>query len=352
MKKSPRTRTTQQDIAKAAGVNRATVSLALREHPSIPATTRARIQKIATKFGYVPDPMLTALAAYRHGRRPAEFRGTLGWLAQTTAEFQWRAIPHFVTYLEAARARAEFHGYRVEILDLQELGISWTRAASIAKSRGIDGILLCPQPYPDLNLADFPWQEFAAVTFGYSIINPKLNSVAPAQYRASFAVMKELLARGYQRIGFSIQRGHDIRTDHNYLAGYLAARELHDPETPVPVLLTENHKTGEIPASFLPWLKRHRPDAIVTNDIKLLPALKEAGFRVPEELGVACPLLSGPDGDLSGVIEDNGQLGLAAVDFLVSMLHRGERGIPPHPQRLLVEGVWNPGRSLRSRPSD
>jgi DNA-binding LacI/PurR family transcriptional regulator len=336
-------RTTQQDIAKAAGVNRATVSLALREHPSIPAVTRNRIQKIATKLGYTPDPMLTALAAYRHGRRPAEFRGTLGWLAQTTDEFQWRDIPHFVTYLEAARARAEFHGYRVEVLDLQEMGISWTRAASIARSRGIDGILLCPQPYPDMNLAEFPWQDFAAVTFGYSIVNPKLNSVAPAQYRASFAVMKELLARGYQRIGFSLDNWHDQRTDHNYLAGYLAAWELHNPSERIPTCLDGN---------IGPWIKRHRPDAIITGDVNFLEKLAALGIAAPDDLGVACPLLASSHGHMAGVWEDNQQIGRAAVDFLVSLLHQSERGIPTHPQRLLVEGMWVPGRTLRPLPSD
>lgn len=340
--KNPR-RTTQQDIAKAAGVNRSTVSLALRDHPSIPASTRKRIQKIAAKLDYAPDPMLTALAAYRHSRRPAEFRGTLGWLAQTTDEFQWRDKPHFVAYLEAARARAEFHGYRVEVLDLQEMGITWLRAASIAKSRGIDGILLCPQPYPDINLTEFPWQDFAAITFGYSITNPKLNSVAPAQYRACFSVMKELFARGYQRIGFSLERGHDQRTDHNYLAGYLAARELHSFAERIPICLD-----GDIG----PWIKRHRLDAIVTGEVDFLEELDALGISAPDDLGVACPLLASPHGPMSGIWEDNHQIGRAAVDFLVSLLHQSERGVPSHPQRLLVEGVWVPGRTLRPLPSD
>jgi DNA-binding LacI/PurR family transcriptional regulator len=336
-------RITQQDIARAAGVSRGAVSLALGGHTSIPSETRARIQKIATKLGYTPDPMLTALASYRHGRRSADFRGTIGWLAQTTDVFKWREIAHFMDYLEAARTRAEFHGYRVEVLDLQEMGITWSRAATIAKSRGIDGILLCPQPYSDMDLADFPWEDFAAVTFGYSIAKPKLNSVAPAQYRASFNTMKELLARGYQRIGFALNSWHDQRTDHNYLAGYLAAYELHSTTERIPVCLDRD---------FAPWLKQHRPDAVVTGDVKFLEKLATLGISAPADLGVACPLLASPDGPMSGVWEDNQQIGKAAVDFLVSLLHQGERGVPTHPQRLLVEGMWVPGRTLRPLPTD
>jgi LacI family transcriptional regulator/LacI family repressor for deo operon, udp, cdd, tsx, nupC, and nupG len=336
-------RITQQDIARAAGVSRGAVSLALSGHPSISGETRDRINKIAIELGYAPDPMLTALASYRHGRRPAEFRGTLAWLAQTTETFDWRTIAHFAAYLEAARTRAEFHGYRIEVLDLQEMGISWSRAATIAKSRGIDGVLLCPQPYSYMDLADFPWSDFAAVTFGYSIANPKLHSVAPAQYRASFNTMKELLARGYQRIGFALNSWHDQRTDHNYLAGYLTAWELHNPSERIPPCV--DNDVG-------PWMKQYRPDAVITGDVRFLEKLAELGLSAPKDLGVACPLLDSPANPMAGVWEDNHQIGRAAVDFLVSLLHQGERGVPPHPQRLLVEGMWGPGRTLRPLPSD
>ncbi len=39
--------------------------------------------------------------------------------------------------------------------------------------------------------------------------------------------------------------------------------------------------------------------------------------------------------------------GKAATDFLVSMIHRHEKGIPSIPQRLLVEGTWIPGKTVR-----
>ena len=37
-----------------------TVSLALRDHPSIPPSTRARIRAVAKEFGYQRDPLLDA----------------------------------------------------------------------------------------------------------------------------------------------------------------------------------------------------------------------------------------------------------------------------------------------------
>ncbi|HSI07097.1 MAG TPA: LacI family DNA-binding transcriptional regulator [Rariglobus sp.] len=347
--KPPR-RVTQQDIARAAGVNRATVSLALRAHASIPVTTRTRIEKLAKKLGYQPDPMLSALASYRHGRRPAGFRGTLGWLAHTTKELAWRDIPHFTTYLEAASTHAATHGYRVEVIDLHDMGINWQRAAAVAKSRGIDGLLLCPQPHAATSLDQFPWQDFSAVTFGYTMIKPKLHRIASAQYAATFRTMQELFARGYRRIGFVFNHQHDERTNHHYLAGYLTARELHDPLANLPPCIDDTHDPAQ--PVFWRWFERHKPDAIVTGDRGFLDLLKTRNLRAPDNVGVACPGLSDLTGPLAGVCEDNAQLGRIAVDYLVSMLHRGERGVPAHPQQVLAEGIWTPGRTLRPLPSD
>ena len=55
-------RVTQLDVAREAGVHRSTVSLAFRNHPSIPAETRERVMRVAKKLGYTIDPMLAALA--------------------------------------------------------------------------------------------------------------------------------------------------------------------------------------------------------------------------------------------------------------------------------------------------
>src|SRR4051794_5285577 len=50
---SPVSRPTLVDIAKASGVSRATVSLVLRNNPSIPERTRERVLLAAKQLGYV-----------------------------------------------------------------------------------------------------------------------------------------------------------------------------------------------------------------------------------------------------------------------------------------------------------
>ena len=102
-------RITQFDVAEKCGVNRATVSLALKEHPSIPLATRARVVAAARELGYAPDPMLSALAAYRGRLRPSSFHGTLGWISQRYRTYDWRSVRHFVDYFEGAQVGAKRH---------------------------------------------------------------------------------------------------------------------------------------------------------------------------------------------------------------------------------------------------
>lgn len=68
------------DIARKAGVTTATVSLALRRHPSIPERTRARIREIADRLGYRPDPQFAKLMAYMRARHPAAAAAPLALL--------------------------------------------------------------------------------------------------------------------------------------------------------------------------------------------------------------------------------------------------------------------------------
>src|SRR5690554_5525951 len=60
------TRIRLKDIAERTGYTVATVSMALRQSPLVAKKTRGLILAEAKRVGYVPDPHLTALAAYRN----------------------------------------------------------------------------------------------------------------------------------------------------------------------------------------------------------------------------------------------------------------------------------------------
>lgn len=379
--KNPARRTTQSDVAKVAGVNRATVSLALSKHPGIPEKTRTRIEAIALKLGYVPDPMLAALASYRNSMRPSGYRGTLAWFAETAPDYRWRDVDQFVTYLSAARNAAKRLGYQVEVFDVSEMGVTWSRAAAIAQARGIRGILVCPQPHANTNLEAFPWDRFSAVTFGYSLTRPLLHSVTAAHYVGVRQLMHELHVRGYRRIGCAIRPEHDSRIMNLFTAGFLTAGHLLPSLRLLDPCPDDGHYDGPrneragAGTQLQAWLEKEQPDALITGTPAALPLLAKWGVKIPGSLGLACASIAQrsakPSGspvtaaksrrsassrpkaeaDLSGIVEDDERIGEAAVDLLVAMIQRGERGIPEKPQRVLITGHWHEGNTVRTMSS-
>jgi len=73
-------RVTLQSVADALCLHITTVSKALQGHPHIAAATRERVRRQAARMGYVPDPLLTALSAYRTALRPEKFHAELAWV--------------------------------------------------------------------------------------------------------------------------------------------------------------------------------------------------------------------------------------------------------------------------------
>lgn len=338
-------RVTQKDVALAAGVHHTTVSMVFRNHPSIPEATREQIRKIAEKLGYTHDPMLSALAAYRTSQRPVAFHGTLAWLTNSSEGFDWKTSPHFTVYFNAIRQRAREHGFSIEEFDIATPGQSVKRTASILRARNVSGLLLCPQPKAH-TVIEFPWEDFSAVTFGYTLEKPKLHAIVAGFYRYMLQTTAEVRRRGYRRMGLVLNFADDQRYDHNVLASYLVSEFLHPSALSIPPYL-ENYR--ENPDALRTWIAKYRPDVIVSQDWRVLNVLKKFGIKLPQDMGLACSGIPPDVAGLSGVREDCALIGKVATDLIVAMIQRGERGVPDKPQRILVEGDWVDGGTLKKQ---
>jgi len=339
MARSP-IRATLRDIAQRAGCHYSTVSLALREHPRIPEETRLRIQEIAHELGYRPDAMLAALCAYRGQKRTSERRGVIGWLTNHSTEWGWRNSGCNRDYFEGASTRAAERGYSLECFWLGAPKMTGARMSHILWTRNIQGLLLPPQE--ELCSMEIAWHRFSAVTFGYTLTDPKLHLVSNHEYRTMGKLFSELQQRGYQRLGLVNRRDHDERVDHNWLAAYLVEQNQLHRKNRLPPLILDCWDDR----AFLAWYRAHRPDAIVTRLPEVLVSLRAVGLRVPSDVGVAFHSLDEGCKGLSGMKKNSFQIGVMAVDLLVDMLHRNERGVPAIPYRLMVEGSWCEGKTL------
>jgi LacI family transcriptional regulator len=119
---------TQQMVADAAGVHLSTVSLALRNDARLPEQTRKKIQAVAQKLGYTPNPLVSLLMS-RVRRRNAGYRGTLGYVHTVPKGTAKLAGPVHRNFLAGARQRAMGLGYHLDEFFLEADATSGRRLA-------------------------------------------------------------------------------------------------------------------------------------------------------------------------------------------------------------------------------
>lgn len=333
-------------IAAKAKVSPMTVSLALRDHDSIPESTRLRIKGIANELGYRPDPVLRAFHSYRRNSRQVSFQGTLAWVDNFSRGHLLRAVPAFEAYFNGAKQRAEQLGYKLEKFWLGAPDMSQGRMTDILLVRNITGLLLPPQPDAHMEL-DLDWREFSVVTFGYTLARPRFHSVCNHHYQSVLTVIQRLRERGYERIGFALSVDTNERVQRHWLAGFLVDRQVLPKKQWIEPLMIEAGPPK--PDVVGRWVRRWNPDAVVAIDPLVAEAAQAAGVRVPEDVAFGLCGDTKYDTHFAHIDENSGVIGATAVDMLAGMLQRNERGIPTHPIRMMIEGVWVDGFSAPRR---
>ncbi len=273
------------------------------------------------------------------------YRATLAWVTAFPSRDGWRKIDIFNEQYVGAAERARKLGCSLEHFWLAEPAMTPARASQILAARGISGLIMAPMPNPQGSV-DLDWERFSAVAVGISLSSPALHVASAHQYRCIRLALHELEQRGYRRIGLALLKSSDDRVDNNWLAGYLTRQfELSNRGWPAPLLLPAWNEQV-----FTKWVRSNALDAVVTKLPRALQALIDDGVSVPDDVGLAFLGEIPPESIYSGVNENPRQVGTAAVDFVLGMIHRNERGVPTLPQRLLIDGAWIDGKTVRSRP--
>jgi DNA-binding LacI/PurR family transcriptional regulator len=332
-----------RDIAKLAGVSHVAVSLALRNHPDIGKATRLRIHKIARKLGYRPDPMLRALAEYRRSSKVPHFQGTIAWINYHPEPADLEKHLQFRLYREGAEARARELGYQFAVFTPTADQMSSAKLKKVLYHRNIQALLLPPQPGHHAEL-DFDFSNFSAVTFGFSLKSPQLHLVTNRHFHASRLAVEKLWSQGYRRIGHVIGYDMNERTEWAHVGGYLTAPEIFSNGIKLPPFILTGAKSQR--RRLLPWLRRYRPEVILTENHFIKVDLEKLGFRVPRDIALATLVADPRSREFAGIDQNGFEIGRLAVETVVGMLYRNETGVPAIPYRILVEGRWQPGRSV------
>ena len=348
---------TMAAIAKRAGVHVTTVSLALRNHPSLPEATRERLRKLAESMGYRPDPGLRALMSYRRNLRQRREVQTLAYVTNWDSRWGWKEFPAHAQFFEGASQRAQELGYALEHFWLGEPQLSERRLGDIFYARGIAGVVLASQRFDKDVRLDFDWTRLTAVKIDYFPHEPQLHIVTNDQRALLRLAARQVLAAGYTRVGLVLHADWDLGTDFSMSTGFIEAQQALPARQRIPIHYIEKTEPppeerwgGRAPSAALgAWIRRYRPEAVIGFGPAVLPQLQELGLSVPRDVAFADIFLTQGDGAVAGVRHNCRRVGGIAVELLAGQLQTNNYGLPPFPTATLVAGTWIEGASLPVR---
>jgi DNA-binding LacI/PurR family transcriptional regulator len=329
-------------VAKRAGVSVATVSRALRNHPSLPEATCARIQAIAQELGYRTNPLVAALMTSQRRQKPPLAPAPVAYLSGVPSgqilETHWAA-----RFYQGAEQRAADLGYRLEVFDLHDASLSHARLNRALITRGISGVIVGYFPSFDVRI-ELDWGEFAFASIGHNTAHPCGHRAENDQIQAIQRALSEAAARGYRRIGLVNHIPACSPVEGHYRMPFIDW-QLQTGAPAVPVLEPEGDDFSE--ALVTSWYRKHRPDLVLSNDNAVCAWLSRT--PAPSSVGFIALDLPAPSAELAGIVQSYQAVGACAFDLVEAQLHRNERGHPEHPKLIFLAGRWNEGASIRPK---
>lgn len=345
-KAEQRTRVTLQDIADQAKVSKATVSLALRHHPSISVSMQKKIADLAEQLDYRPNPFVSAHMAALRSSRKVELRANIAYLISHDRAFNLDSLHRFQeAYYEGAKEEASNLGYGLSLFSLLEYQDSYERLERVLTKRGIAGVIISHMNRLPRRI-DFNWTPFANCALGDSLIDPRLHRVQTNNVENLNQIVQRLSGQGYRRFGFVCEPTPRLNDRGQTRGAFLNFQETQEPSDRIPVLYTDHLEND----GFLEWINKHRPEVLITTRAKwVFDVLKRRGFKVPQDISLATIFGTTEDREcrITGNYVDYRVMGAAAVDVVVEQIHRNERGYPRNQRTTMIPAGWWDGDTLR-----
>jgi DNA-binding LacI/PurR family transcriptional regulator len=178
-------RLTIEDVAAEAGVSVATVSRALRGLPNVTPTTRERVQQVAARLDYRPDPAAARLAAGRTGTVTIAVPSLNGW--------------YFSTVVAGAEAVCADAGLEFQVVAVSSPA---QRDRLLDESRRLerrtDGLILVDITIDPAQVASLEQRNIGLATVGSNVVGHP--SVCIDDERVGELAAEHLIGLGHERI--------------------------------------------------------------------------------------------------------------------------------------------------------
>ncbi len=321
-----RKRVSIKDIAEAAGVSHPTVSRALRGQGRMSDETRTRIVEIAQELGYTPSLVARGLVTQQSF--------TIGLVVTNFAD------PFYSGLAQGLEAEARKHKYSLFLASTENDPEQEMEVARSFHGRQVDGIVVASSRMGNRYAELLEETGIPIVMVNTHAESSKLHAVYHDDYGGARMVAEYLLTQGHKRIAFlGNQRAGRAQTErhrgwHDAMAG--AGRTIE-----VLAFGATGRFSGGIDGAEAVLAQgatrwNAPPDAVCcyndTMAIGLMWALRQRGFRIPEEIAitgfddidVATYLYPG----LTTLRQPRFQLGAEAMRILLRVIKEQNSGPP------------------------
>ncbi|MFD7496421.1 LacI family DNA-binding transcriptional regulator [Streptomyces sp. NPDC059832] len=322
--------TSIKDVAAQAGVSVATVSRVLNSHPSVSPDARTRVIAAVDALGYRPNAVARSL-------RTDQTR-TLGLVISDVLNPYFTELARFVE--EEARAL----GYSVIIGNADERPELQDHHVRTLLDRRIDGLLVSPADGDSPLMADVAHDGTPMVFVDRWMPGVDVPVVRADGRRAIRDLVAHLHALGRRRL--AIIAGPAATTTGNErveaFREALCAYELTLPDVYIGQGDFQADSGRRVTERFLALPEP--PEVVFAADnlmaLGALDAIRAAGLRVPQDIGLAAfddiPWFVHTDPPITAIAQPTGDLGRAAVRALVDIVEGRSPQSVTLPARLVI----------------
>jgi LacI family transcriptional regulator len=205
------------DVARATGFSVNTVSLALRGSPRVAPATRASIEAVSERLGYVPNRVARSLVEQR--------TRTIGVVLTDIMNPSLTAVAQHIERDLADR------GYSMLLVTTEQSVEREQRALQVLRAQQVDGILLFPVSHRELGHLAAAHDESRPLVLLAGDQDAAADLVAVDNEAGAVAAVRHLLALGHRRIGLlngGVRIGNSEKL-RGYRSALLAAGIAPDP---------------------------------------------------------------------------------------------------------------------------
>lgn len=333
-------RVTIADLAEAAGVSKAAVSLALRDRSQVSKALRDRVKALARKMGYQRDPGLSLIAASRWKNIKASPGVVLAYISTPRLGAEVAQLSREFAILQEYCKKL---GYIIEQFHLSE----YRNARQLSQtlwSRGIRGVIVS-QIYDETFCEKFEWKHFAAVAVNDGYYTPPVDQYTPNYSNAVCQCWQNALAHGYRRPAVALF--YENRENYiNFVISSIVLKLQHDtlpPEARIPIQFMDPDK----PEETRDWINTFSPDIVIGFNDAHYWHLYHLGYKLPSDIAFASMWVHPTHpGLVAGMSVDDSEQLFQAADRVDSLLRAGQFGPPKVAMVHRLNGKWIEGKSI------